>query len=660
MRFLLALLAAWTVLAGEPVVLGGPAPRAGEPLPAAWSAATNVAWAAGKISVVDAVARLNESGNPTRLAPDVAVAQEALDLPAFTGPYWQALDTICERFHLDLRPAPLLIEDPVHLAWGPAELSTAKGPRRWVPAGAVAVWWVPGPTGQADGDLHKLALRLEPRLVEREIGTATCTFLDDDGQVTGTLNVSRVESWSATIPITTGSTVPLRFRDQPGELSLLRQGQWSLTVALPEAAAVNPPRLRLERDGQPIRIRSAGQDRRTNDGVVQVVRSHRLTDLVEGAYTVRLSADCRLGEAEIPFATKVRKPLPAVGDGSTRVTWDAGRRTLAEALAMLFARGPTPAGNPILAELGANVRSTADLPAFSGTWWEAVLVVCRAFDLRLLPAMPMDSGDDPLPVLVAPVTIGPPRAGLPELDRFHASGALLVERLPSGGIAADRGKLSLRVRLEPGLADDGLSAMVSWNRKAQFGAIAVDLNVVEPDKQPDEQRHRFVRLPGRGGIMVRTPGQADARNQPVHQLAVELPADPGGLRISGSVRLNARTTAVAEAVVAPDAPGVLHLTDPPVLLRLLTPVQAQDLGLGNARWLLASGVTADEAELMIGPVDGELTAVEQRPRPLPASAGKPRQLAWPVPGEGALRVKLHGAVPETGIILPLAITIDIR
>ena len=658
MRFLLALLAAWTVIAGEPVVLGGPAPRA-DALPG-WAAATGVSWAAGRVSVVDAVARLNASGNPTRLAADVAVGQEAIELPAFSGPYWQAVETICERFHLDLRPAPLLIEDPVHLAWGAAELATAKGPRRWQPAGAVALWWVPGPAGQAEGDLHKLALRLEPRLVESEVGSATCTYADDAGMVTGTLTLSRVESWSATIPITTGNTVPLRFRDQPGELSLLRQGQWSLTVALPEAASVGPPRLRLEREGQPIRIRSAGQDRRTTEGVVQVVRSHRLTDLVEGAYTVRLSADCRLGEAELPFAAKVPKPSAAIGDGSTRATWDAGRRTLGQALAMLLARGPSPAGNPILAELGANVRATADLPAFSGTWWEAVLAVCQAFDLRILPAMPMDSSDDPLPVQVAPVTIGPPRAGLPELDRYHASGALLVERLPSSGTAADRGKLSLRLRLEPGLAEDGLSATVSWNGKAQFGTIPVDLNVTEPDKQPDEQRHRFVRLPGRGGIMVRTPGQADSRNNPVHQLSAELPADPGGLRISGTVRLNGRSTAMAETVVAPDAPGVLHLADPPVLLRLLTPNQALELGLGNARWLLASGVTAEGAELMTGPVDGQLAAVEQRPRPLPASAGKPRQLAWPVPGEGALRVMLQGAVPETGIILPLTVTVDIR
>jgi hypothetical protein len=273
--------------------------------------------------------------------------------------------------------------------------------------------------------------------------------------------------------------------------------------------------------------------------------------------------------------------------------------------------------------------------------------------------MPMDSGDDPLPVLIAPVTIGPPRAGLPELDWFSASGALLVERLPSAGIGADRGKFSLRVRLEPGLAEDGLSATVSWHGKAQFGTLSVDLNVVEPDKQP-EQRHRFVRLPGRGGIVVRNPIQADTRNSPVHQLSAELPANPGGLRINGAVRLNGRSTATAEAVVAPAAPGVLHLADPPVLLRLLTPAQALDLGLGDARWLLASGLTADEAELMTGPVDGQLTAIEQRPRPLPVSAGKPRRLAWPMPGDGPLRVLVHGAVPETGCVLPLAITVDIR
>jgi hypothetical protein len=90
----------------------------------------------------------------------------------------------------------------------------------------------------------------------------------------------------------------------------------------------------------------------------------------------------------LPFLPAGEEPLPVMVP--TPVSWPAGAHSLAAILERLSADG-----NTTVVSLGIDDTRRVTLPAFVGTYWEAVFVVCRSFDLAPAPPPPPSVTGDP-------------------------------------------------------------------------------------------------------------------------------------------------------------------------------------------------------------------------------------------------------------------------
>lgn len=112
-----------------------------------------VTWAGGRLSLAEAVAVLNKSGNPTHLVPGADASRQVM-LPAFRCSYWQAVLLVARSFELELR-APARTANPSHdqelrgeaiaIGHGPLELADRRprsAPRPGAPTGQDLAAWL--------------------------------------------------------------------------------------------------------------------------------------------------------------------------------------------------------------------------------------------------------------------------------------------------------------------------------------------------------------------------------------------------------------------------------------------------------------------------------------------------------------------------------------
>ncbi len=153
----------------------------------------------------------------------------------------------------------------------------------------------------------------------------------------------------------------------------------------------------------------------------------------------------------------------------TPLHWEAGRVSLADALGRL-----TATGNRIWLTKQVDDATEAHVPAIDGVWWDGVIAVCKAFDLR------PDSGepsDDQLDLPGQPVPVG---HGTLVLSRGHPPGLQAV-----GGLlaAADNdGSVRLWLRAEPRLPRGSLA----WARADQPSVSPSRELALEPGDPAEE------------------------------------------------------------------------------------------------------------------------------------------------------------------------------
>ncbi|MFM2092436.1 MAG: hypothetical protein RLZZ127_2925, partial [Planctomycetota bacterium] len=149
---------------------------------------------------------------------------------------------------------------------------------------------------------------------------------------------------------------------------------------------------------------------------------------------------------------------------ATPVTWPATTASLAEAAAWLAL-----AGNQVDLGPGTDPTARRPLPAFSGSWWDGLDRIARAFDLELLPAVAEFEADERMQVLpnghlmrggeavATGIPVLVPSRGRIRALASHAGPCRLEWRRPEirDGDGGRRLHGDLVARLEPRLADQG-------------------------------------------------------------------------------------------------------------------------------------------------------------------------------------------------------------
>jgi hypothetical protein len=145
-----------------------------------------------------------------------------------------------------------------------------------------------------------------------------------------------------------------------------------------------------------------------------------------------------LPAGDVPFT--VSSPLLALPEAerqqqvearvaATALTWPGGPMTAEQAVALLSA-----SGNATTLIDAADATKVANLPPFSGDYWQGVLAVCTAFGLTIeMGEVIVNAGahyeyDEHAPVLASggPVQLRS-SAGAPQRSLYFACGAALVE-----------------------------------------------------------------------------------------------------------------------------------------------------------------------------------------------------------------------------------------
>lgn len=253
---------------------------------------------------------------------------------------------------------------------------------------------------------------------------------------------------------------------------------------------------------------------------------------------------------------------------ATPLRWEAGRASLAEAVARLEV-----GGNRVWLADGVDDRAEAALPAVDGAWWDGVRAVCEAFALRPDEGDAADERMDgqgvPVPVGHGTVVLAP---GQPPAMR--AAGGLLV------ALDGDQG-IRLWLRAEPRVG----RGRMAWGRveSAALGGTALErLEAAGDGERAAAQWHAPDPIPAGGRFA-------------------------GAIQVAALARWQATAGLAANAEAAvPDAPqriDVLLATGPERTAWL-------GMGLPERRPLLAVAVPAELAQGLAmrlrGP-DGDLT-----------------------------------------------------
>ncbi len=415
-------------------------------------------------------------------------------------------------------------EQPGSAAWGDLEIALRLEPHAHAinlgPAQAVLVRGDDGgeqlaasdETGDGRDDLlHLVVTRLPAGVGSIRIAGQLRMAVVDTLACSGVLHPGGMlasETW--------GNVVTLRLIDGALARSENRHGP-GLVFSHPEHALVGTPRLSItvgehvvpEQDGM-----ESTHPARRRGTTVRIEDTLRLSqDPVDAEYHVRAEGTVRVGQLTLPLALRLRlADLPAheaqpeariEAQQATMVAWSAGPRTLREAIAALG-----HGGNPVVLELGVSETRSAELAAYHGTFWGGVAVLCRAFDLTVLPAAPApesarSGGADgilasvPIAVEGGTVCLGAPRPGRPRATDLQPCGPFLM--VVSGSAASTLrsragvrrcANVAVRIRLEPHLAPEAMhEAAIQWLPLAEdLGgghAIAVGLPLTDEHREPD-------------------------------------------------------------------------------------------------------------------------------------------------------------------------------
>ncbi len=399
-------------------------------------------------------------------------------------------------------------------------------------------------------------------------------------------------------------------------------------------------------------------------------------------HAVEVSASFHRGEAALPLSCSIDLGALPAGDAeaaqagslgrATVLSWPAGPATLQQALQRLRA-----SGNQVLLELGADETRSCALPAFSGSFWDGVLAVCRAYQLTVLAGDGAESASMPddenvgglirsvLPIDGGTVCLGQERPERPALSSMQACGPLLAmitdseSVLTRGRLGVERtANLACRLRLEPRLRAVRLrNSWVIWHAFAE--AAGRSLPIRRPLLDPHAPRA------AEGGDPPLAFGPASPATPPR--------ASPWGVAVgglpAGATRLSLGGLFVGELelpeqltlALSPGQRQAVRLGEHVLVVSFLDQAQARSLGLG-----LGLG----DAAISIGGVDAlghelkcELRSAQgERLQPIASEAmpQHPLEFVRVYKGIAAARCQLllSADVAVTRLSLPIAMATD--
>jgi hypothetical protein len=612
--------------------------------------ATPLTLAAGQISLAQAVAALAATGNATVLAAETDASRTAI-LPTADS-YWSGVVAVCEAFDLVLDPGErvaaegaVMTGDQVPsgplMSWcGPVTLRPRDTPAvrpYYLGCGPLLLEFTSLDLFQQDGEPPArwleagLRLRFEPRLPAKRLGTTSFSLSavkDAEGRTVafdgltptpsgdsvllrlpqlparitglrgeGEMRLSLLDPITCSAVLRPGTTAETKISDQLLSLRLMGENEVSeegwkgpgLIFTAPLKSFGTNPRLEMRNGNQVVRLSHQGSQNENN----QLRMFFRAAKHPAADYTITVNGWTAVTQLSLPVtfsASLARLSGKAIPTGPdlrtpTRVAWPAGRVPLQRAVQRLGENG-----NQVLLELGMDERHQAELPAFSGTFWEGVLEVCRAYDLVLLPAaianpsVPEDFEGEarslPRNLSGGSVCLGARRADRPTTEAFRACGILVTEvtevtTTTTQGLAgtARRADVSHRLRLEPRL-DVGLieTVQINW---ASLASLPDGRTFAVGDADPEHPRTRSSQPPGfpfrRGGFRRAIPVTSDQTGAEADLVTVNgLPPEPAALNLTGLVSLSLRRQVKVERQLAPGGRTVVRIAGQPLVVSIFS------------------------------------------------------------------------------------------
>jgi hypothetical protein len=474
----------------------------------------------------------------------------------------------------------------------------------------------------------RIAFRLEPRVPPAEVGATLVSWKSVEDQfgrrmtwsevadgtpsdvssvalseiqerftgctMSGQLSIQALESVSLIATVKLGEKARVDLLGQEVSVRLLGEGDTTangqrgpgFSLSVPTAVLGIRPKLSVTMGGQPLKFNNQG----SNWSGSRIDFFYRGPKQIDGACVVTVTGQAVLQQVTLPIRLPIvldrlprtERPFPLSLDLQipTRLRWDAGECTVGEAVKRLGA------ANQVLLELGADERRRATLPAFEGNFWEGVFVICRAFDLTILPPSQVAQSSDeegqhtPTCITGGPLCLGKRQGDRSGVDTFQSSGILMmgldaltvVTNQGLGGVTR-QAELSYRLRLEPRL-DPSLigSAMISWTSLALSGdgrPLVVEEPAVPVADGHENSSFRFMRV---GKRMVRVSANGEMEEDegvPVsgHVMVSGLPAEKTPLHLSGQVSVHLFQTVRAELSLAVGGRAVGRMGERSVILK---------------------------------------------------------------------------------------------
>ncbi|MBA3707938.1 MAG: hypothetical protein H0W83_03845 [Planctomycetes bacterium] len=692
--------------------------------------ATPVRFAGGRIRLSDAVALLSAGGNATTLDPAVDGQREG-ELPALMGSYWEAVRAVCEAFHLDLKPGiprgpatTTRTDRLVAVESGAVELRASVGGRRHalVANGALLAVIEECEVRHTSGARREhmaelvLSLRLEPKIASDRIGGASVHVarIEDgsghaltsepdatpDGEVVGRLRLRMkvgedlnamtlsgdidlmlVEPWRVTMPLRPGASVAIACGANAMTLNLVDSDHVGLSggpgpmleLVFPRDGQLLDPKMHLVSAGKTVQSSGSGGSQ-TGAGRVLYMTFKTLAD---GAYDGVVWGTARLKSARMELKVPIdftRLPTdPPEGDADlalftpSRVAWPQGRVTLEEATRRL-----SEGGNQVLLQLGADEHKECELPAFSGTFWEGVLAVCRAFDVAIMPptAPPMGmsgAGDGSTAIAGGPVSLGPKLA---TMSHQQANGPLLVEiadvTVTTSRSIQGSGRQAEAIchfRIEPRVNGElvGSCAATANSFAVDDRGRTVQTDEPQPtDEEPDARNMRNVRMQVMIGRMngVRYNGEETPPRYDIPLSVSNLATDASSFRTTGQVRLEVNRQIKAEASLTPGVSTLITMGATSVTATLYDSTSAEAVNLRQpGLGLMGQGRLTEAGIRLIPPSGSQITT---NGRGSWVNHGRQEILYfYPITEEGPYHLVISDVVHLADIKLPYAVDIPL-
>ena len=485
----------------------------------------------------------------------------------------------------------------------------------------------------------RLSFRLEPRVLPTQVGTTLVSWKSVDDQfghhltwsdvasgtrgdvsavslsevqerfvgctLSGQMLIQTLEPVSLNATVKSGDKARTDLLGQEVTLRLLGIGETTangqagpgFSLSVPTAVLGTRPKLNVTVGGQPLKFNNQGSS--WSGGRIELF--YRGPKQLDGVYVVTLTGQAALQQVNVPLRLPItlehlpraERPFAAGLDLQipTHLRWEGGECAVADAVKRLGAT------NQVLLELGADERRRATLPAFEGNFWEGVLVICRAFDLTILPpsqtvqSLDDDGQNTPTCITGGPLCLGKRQGDRPGIDAFQASGILLMG-LDALTVVTNQGlngvtrqaELSYRLRLEPRL-DPSLigSAMISWTSMAVSNngrPLVVEELIAPASEGQQNSSFRFMRV-GRRIVRVSANGViADTDGTPVsgHVIVSGLPPESTPLHLSGQVSVHLFRPARAELSLSVGGRAVARMGERSAILKMFSAADDDDGG----------------------------------------------------------------------------------